>query len=71
MSEGYQSAQRINRAFQSVDASQLHAPVHVVHGCTEEPVAAPSYLKSVTYWLIAGVVFCILALAQVLMGDQA
>jgi hypothetical protein len=33
-------------------------------------LAGPSYFSSVVWWLIAGVVFCLLAMAQVLMGDQ-
>lgn len=65
-----------------VDASQLQAPVHVINGDIEEHqadekqgrvldhLAGPSYLSSVVYWLIAGVVCCVLMLAQVLMGDQ-
>lgn len=64
------------------DASQLQAPVHVVNGDPEEHpadenqgrgldhLAGPSYLSSVTWWLVAGVVFCLLAIAQVFMGDQ-
>lgn len=89
MSEGHQSAQRINNSLTGdplrlhrVDASQLQAPVRVVNGDPEEHpadenqgrgldhLAGPSYLSSVTCWLVAGVVFCLLALAQVFMGDQ-
>lgn len=89
MSEGHQSAQRINNSLTGdplllhrVDASQLEAQVHVVPGRIEEHpadenqgrgldhLAGPSYLSSVTWWLVAGVVFCLLALAQVFMGDQ-
>ena len=64
-----------------VDSSQLtEAPVRVVHGAVEEHpaddnqgrgldhLAGPSYLSSVTRWLIAGVVFCLLAGAMALMG---
>ena len=65
-----------------VDSSQLQAPVHIVNGYAEEHpadenqgrgldhLAGPSYLSSVTWWLVAGVVFCLLAMAQVFMGDQ-
>ncbi len=64
-----------------VDARQLtSAPVHIVHGAVEEHpadknqghgldhLAGPSYLNSVTRWLIAGAVFCLLSVAIVLMG---
>lgn len=65
-----------------IDASQLQSTVHVVNGDIEEHpadenqgrgldhLAGPSYFASVTRWLVAGVVFCLLAIAQVLMGDQ-
>jgi len=65
-----------------VDASQLQAPVMVVNGDTEthpaderqgrglDHLAGPPYLSSVTWWLIAGVVACLMVIAQALMGDQ-
>ena len=65
-----------------VDSSQLQAQVNIVNGYAEEHpadenqvrgldhLAGPSYLSSVTRWLVAGVVFCLLAMAQVFMGDQ-
>lgn len=33
-------------------------------------LAGPSYFRSVTGWLVAGCVACIMALAIIIMGDQ-
>ena len=82
MNNNTTSAQRINeyldiqesqRLFmESVDPGrfvEIH-PADENQGRGLDHLAGPSYFSSVVWWLIAGAVCCLLAIANVLMGDQ-
>jgi hypothetical protein len=43
-------------------------PADANQGRGLDHLAGPSYFSSVVWWLIAGALFCLLAMAQVLMG---
>lgn len=72
MSEGTQSAQRINDSLTGdpyllhrVDASQLQAPVRVVNGNTEEPYDEDDDRTPLTRMEVAGLVLMVASSAAV------
>jgi hypothetical protein len=69
------SAQRINE-YLDIQESQrafmesVDHPADAKQGRGLDHLAGPSYFTSVAWWLIAGAVCCLLAMAKILMGDQ-
>ena len=75
MSEGTASAQRINEMLDIQESQRLFMasvdhPADENQGRGMDHLAGPSYLRSVTGWLVAGCVACIMAIAIIIMGDQ-
>jgi hypothetical protein len=73
MNNGTTSAQRINE-YLDIQESQrafmesVDHPADANQGRGLDHLAGPSYFSSVVWWLIAGVVCCLLATAKILMG---